>query len=101
MNFHYKVRDPKGKVLEGELDAPNLEAASQQLRQDGFSILELDNDNDDSDDEGVGLFPRRISRLPQSLKVYRKLGSDCGPLAQTAPQKPRFPAPRAAPIAAL
>ena len=60
MQFTYKVRDTKGKVLDGELDAPNLEAASQQLRQDGFSVVELETAEDQ--DSGEGLFPRRISK---------------------------------------
>jgi type IV pilus assembly protein PilC len=60
MQFTYKARDTKGKVLDGELDAPNLEAASQQLRQDGFSVVELE--AADEQDDGEGLFPRRISK---------------------------------------
>jgi type IV pilus assembly protein PilC len=60
MNFRYTSRDPKGAIHEGELEAPSLEAASQQLRQDGFSIVELEPIDDAEEDEG--LFPRRISR---------------------------------------
>jgi type IV pilus assembly protein PilC len=62
MTFTYKVRDPKGKVHEGELEAPSLEAASQQLRQDGFMVLEIDAEEEPAPDDGEGLFPRRISK---------------------------------------
>jgi len=60
MNFSYKIRDPKGRIHEGELDAPNLDAASQQLRQDGFAIVELEPIEDA--DDGEGIFPRRITK---------------------------------------
>ena len=61
MTFTYQVRDAKGKIHEGELDAPSIEAASQQLRQDGFTILDINAEDEDADD-GEGLFPRRISK---------------------------------------
>ena len=32
MTFTYTVRDSKGKSHEGELEAPSIEAASQELR---------------------------------------------------------------------
>jgi type IV pilus assembly protein PilC len=61
MIFTYRVKDPKGKVHEGELEAPSVEAASQQLRQDGFVVLDLEAEEENADD-GEGLFPRRIRK---------------------------------------
>ena len=57
MTFQYRVRDPLGNVHEGELEAPTFEAATQQLRQDGFQVLQLDEDS-----AGLGLFACRITR---------------------------------------
>lgn len=62
MTFTYTVRDLKGKTHEGELSAPSIEAASQELRQNGFTIVELTADEDEAEDDGEGLFPRRISK---------------------------------------
>lgn len=56
MQFHYRVRDPLGNEHEGDIDAPSSEAATQQLRQSGFNVLELEEESDG------GLWPRRISR---------------------------------------
>ncbi len=55
MDFQYRVRDPLGNLVVGELAAASLDDASQQLRRDGFQIVEL------NEDEG-GLIPRRISK---------------------------------------
>src|SRR6266404_345207 len=57
MTFQYRVRDPLGNVHEGELEAPTVEAANQQLRQDGFQVLQLEEDSG-----GLGLFARRVTR---------------------------------------
>lgn len=57
MTFQYRVRDPHGKTLDGTLEAASVEDAAQQLRRDGFQILEID-----ESDEMEGLFPKRISR---------------------------------------
>lgn len=57
MTFQYRVRDPLGSVLDGTLEAANLEDATQQLRRDGFQVLNLE----ETDAEG-GLFPKRVSR---------------------------------------
>ncbi len=57
MTFQYRVRDPLGNTHEGTLEATSLEDATQQLRRDGFRILELD----EADGE-EGLFPQRISK---------------------------------------
>jgi len=63
MAYTYTARDARGKIHDGELDAPSIEAASQRLRQDGLSVVELhDEDDDDEKDSGEGFFPRRISK---------------------------------------
>ena len=56
MEFSYKVRDPLGKLHEGTVEAANKDDATQQLRRDGFQVLELD------EAEGDGLFARSVSR---------------------------------------
>ncbi len=58
MQFHYRVRDPLGKVHEGGLEAASPEDAAQQLRRDGFQVLQLD----EADADGGGLFGPRISK---------------------------------------
>lgn len=57
MTFEFQVRDPLGNVHNGTLDAPTLDDASQQLRRDGFQVLQLE-EADDSE----GLFAQRVSR---------------------------------------
>ncbi|HYW80249.1 MAG TPA: type II secretion system F family protein [Thermoguttaceae bacterium] len=56
MTFQFRVADPMGNTHAGTLEAVNLEEATQQLRRDGFKILELD------EDDGEGLLPKRISK---------------------------------------
>lgn len=56
MTFQFRVADPMGKTHAGTLEAVNLDEATQQLRRDGFKILELD------EDDGEGLLPKRISK---------------------------------------
>ncbi len=56
MNYQYRVRDPMGNTHTGSVEAASVEDATQQLRRDGFQVLELDEADDD------GLFPRRISK---------------------------------------
>lgn len=56
MNYQYRVRDPIGNTHTGSVDAATVEEATQQLRRDGFQVLEIDEGNED------GLFPRRISK---------------------------------------
>jgi type IV pilus assembly protein PilC len=56
MNYEYSVRDPLGHVLNGRLDAPSQEDAAQQLRRDGFQVLDLD------EADGEGLFGSHVSR---------------------------------------
>jgi type IV pilus assembly protein PilC len=56
MNYQYRVRDPIGNTHTGSVDAASVEEATQQLRRDGFQILEIDEGSDE------GLFPRHISK---------------------------------------
>jgi type IV pilus assembly protein PilC len=57
MNYEYRVRDPLGNTHQGTVEAASPEEARQQLRRDGFQVLDLD-----EDDGGEGLLPRRISK---------------------------------------
>ncbi len=57
MSFQYRVRDPLGKTHQGTLEAPSLDDAKQQLRRDGFQVVDLDEADADED-----LFPRRVSK---------------------------------------
>jgi type IV pilus assembly protein PilC len=57
MSFQYRARDPLGNTHQGTLEATSLEDARQQLRRDGFQILDLDQSEDEED-----LFPRRVSK---------------------------------------
>ncbi|HWA97353.1 MAG TPA: type II secretion system F family protein [Pirellulales bacterium] len=56
--YAYQVRDPRGKLLEGTVDAVNADDAAQQLRREGFQVLELKQQGSADDP----LFPRRITR---------------------------------------
>jgi type IV pilus assembly protein PilC len=56
MSFAYRVRDPLGNLLSGTLDAASREDASQQLRRDGFDVLELEEDGN------LALLRRRVSK---------------------------------------
>lgn len=56
MPFQYRVRDPGGNVHEGTSEASTLEEASQELRNEGFQILSIE----ESDDGG--LFPKRVTK---------------------------------------
>ena len=55
--FQYRARDPLGNSLEGRLEAASREDAAQQLRREGFQVVEL-SDGDD----GEGLFPRIVRK---------------------------------------
>ena len=57
MTYQYRVRDPLGNTMDGTIEATSLEDATQQLRRDGFQVLDLD----EADTEG-GLFPKRVSK---------------------------------------
>ncbi len=58
MKFTYRVRDPLGKLHEGQVEAPTMEDAVQQLRRDGFHVLDLQ----EAEAAPGGLFPRRVSK---------------------------------------
>jgi type IV pilus assembly protein PilC len=45
MTYQYRVRDPLGNVHSGTVEAASPEDASQQLRGDGFQVLELNEDD--------------------------------------------------------
>lgn len=57
MNYQYQVRDPLGKLHEGTVDAASPEDATQQLRREGFQVLELVEGGD-----GESLLKRRVTR---------------------------------------
>ena len=50
--YQYRVRDPVGHIHTGSVDAASVEDATQQLRRDGFQVLELTEGSDDGE-----LFP--------------------------------------------
>lgn len=56
MDFQYRVRDPLGNIVQGKLEAISVNDATQQLRRDGFAVLELD------EEASGGLLPRRVSK---------------------------------------
>jgi type IV pilus assembly protein PilC len=57
--FAYTARDPLGKLINGSLSAGSRDEAMQSLRRDGFTVVNLD---DEVDDGGGSLFPRRVKR---------------------------------------
>lgn len=61
--FQYSVRDPLGNVHDGSVDAVSREDAEQQLRRDGFAVLELQ----EGDAPPIQLIPRGVS---QSEIIY-------------------------------
>ncbi len=56
MPFQYRVLDPGGNVHEGTSDAPSLEAATQELRNEGFQVLSIE------EADAGGLFPKRVRK---------------------------------------
>ncbi|MBS0209935.1 MAG: type II secretion system F family protein [Planctomycetes bacterium] len=56
--FAYKARDPQGSLHEGQIEAASAEDAGQQLRRDGFTVLEINEDLSPP----PSLFPRRVTR---------------------------------------
>ena len=44
MKFQYQVRDPLGKMHEGNLEADSEEDARQLLRREGFAVVEISED---------------------------------------------------------
>lgn len=74
LSFQYRARDPLGNLLQGAIQATSADDASQQLRRDGFQVLEVG----EADDPGE-LFARRISRadiifLTNQLSVMVETG---------------------------
>jgi len=57
MTYKYRARDPLGNTHEGTVEAPTVDDATQQLRRDGFQVIDID------EDQGAGdLFPKRVSK---------------------------------------
>jgi len=50
MMFQYRVRDPMGNVHRGAIEARSVDDATQQLRQDGFQVLDVEEDEIDAGD---------------------------------------------------
>lgn len=59
MKFQYSVRDPLGNQHQGTLEATSPEDAQQQLRQDGFYVLNLE----ESAGDGFNLFARGVAKI--------------------------------------
>lgn len=55
--FQYKVRDNLGKSHEGDIEADDRDAAMLVLRQDGFQVLSLE-----EEEGGLALWPRGIRK---------------------------------------
>lgn len=51
MTYQYQVRDPLGNVYNGSIDAASADEATQQLRRDGFQVVQVE--ESDGDDEGL------------------------------------------------
>jgi type IV pilus assembly protein PilC len=58
ISFLYKARDPLGNIDEGTVEAPSVEEATQQLRRDGYHVLDIKEEGADFS----ALFSKRISR---------------------------------------
>jgi len=56
MTYQYRVRDPLGNTHEGMLDATSVDDATQQLRRDGFEVLDLE------EREASPLLQRHVSK---------------------------------------
>jgi len=56
MNYQYRVRDSMGNTHTGSIEAESVEAATGQLRRDGFQVIDLDEAAE------AGLLPPRVSR---------------------------------------
>ncbi|NQT38167.1 MAG: type II secretion system F family protein [Planctomycetes bacterium] len=59
MTYQYTAQDPLGKVLTGAVEATSLDDAQQQLRRDGFKVMEM---HEGAEDDASGLFARRVSK---------------------------------------
>ena len=58
MTYAYRVRDPLGNIIDGTIQALNVDDATQLLRSDGFQVLEIDEDGDPFG----ALFARRVTK---------------------------------------
>ncbi|MCA9246594.1 MAG: type II secretion system F family protein [Planctomycetales bacterium] len=58
MIFEYRARDPLGKEMDGKIDTKNVEDARQQLRRDGFRVLEIQQQATG----GMSLFGPRVKK---------------------------------------
>ncbi len=58
--FAYQVRDMRGNMLDGTIDAPTAEEAGQRLRRDGYQVVEVKPAEETGG--GSGLFARRVTR---------------------------------------
>jgi type IV pilus assembly protein PilC len=57
MEFTYSARDSGGALVEGSLEAASADEATQQLRRDGFQVIDIEEDDGDA-----SLFPKRVSK---------------------------------------
>ena len=73
MTFQYRVRDPLGNTHDGTVEAVNLDDAAEQLRHDGFEVLELDED-DDSPLFGRGVSKNEIIYTTSQLSIMVDTG---------------------------
>ena len=64
MTYQYRVRDPLGNIHSGTIEAPNHDDATQQLRRDGFQVMELE------EDLGEGLGPLLGGRVGKQEIIY-------------------------------
>ena len=58
MAFQYTARDSLGKTHNSTIDSATAEEATEQLRRDGFQVIEIQ----DEDDDGDGIFSRGVSK---------------------------------------
>src|SRR5262245_31084181 len=74
MLLEYRVRDQRGTIVEGQLDAESEDAAAQQLRQEGYAVLSVS-----EAEAGGSLFARRVSKqdviyLTSQLAIMTETG---------------------------
>lgn len=58
MNFAYKARDPLGKTHDGTIEASSAEDATQQLRRDGFHVMQIE----EARSGDGGFFAKRVTK---------------------------------------
>ena len=64
MTYQYRVRDPLGNIHNGTIEARSRDDATQQLRRDGFQVLEVE------EDLGEGLGPLLGGRVGKHEVIY-------------------------------